>query len=44
MATIIITMDANRAVGGPHDQMPAILEQQNWPTWLGEVKVSPALL
>ncbi len=39
----IITTDANETVGELHNRMPVILEQQDWPTWLGEVEGDPAI-
>jgi putative SOS response-associated peptidase YedK len=38
----IITTYANETVGGLHARMPAILEPEDWPTWLGEVEGGPA--
>ena len=40
----IITINANETVGELHNRMPVILEQQDWPTWLGEVEGDPATL
>ena len=40
----IITTNANETVGQAHNRMPVILEQQDWPAWLGEVKGDPATL
>jgi putative SOS response-associated peptidase YedK len=40
----IITTNANETVGQLHNSMPVILEQQDWPTWLGEVEGDPATL
>ena len=40
----IITTNANETVRELHNRMPVILEQQDWPTWLGEVEGDPAAL
>ena len=40
----IITTNANETVGELHNRIPVILEQQDWPTWLGEVEGDPAAL
>jgi len=33
----IITTEANAEMAELHDRMPAILEPEDWPAWLGEV-------
>lgn len=40
----IITTDANGTLAELHDRMPVILEQKDWPLWLGEAEGSPAEL
>jgi putative SOS response-associated peptidase YedK len=40
----IITTDANAMMAELHARMPAILESEDWPTWLGEVEGDPATL
>jgi putative SOS response-associated peptidase YedK len=32
----VITTDANDVVGALHDRMPVILDEADWPKWLGE--------
>ena len=32
----VITTEANDAIGAIHDRMPVILDERDWPTWLGE--------
>jgi putative SOS response-associated peptidase YedK len=39
---VIITVPANPDVVELHDRMPLILDQQDWPSWLGEVGGDPA--
>ena len=34
----ILTTTPNAEMAELHDRMPVILEQQDWPTWLGEVE------
>jgi putative SOS response-associated peptidase YedK len=42
---VIITTDANTVMADIHDRMPVIVEQSDWPVWLGEVdRDVPALL
>jgi putative SOS response-associated peptidase YedK len=36
----IITTDANELVAPLHDRMPVILQEKDWPAWLGEVQAS----
>jgi putative SOS response-associated peptidase YedK len=38
----IITMEANATMTKLHDRMPVIVEQPDWPLWLGEVEDDPA--
>lgn len=40
----IITTNANATVAELHDRMPVILEQQDWPIWLGEAEGAPGEL
>jgi putative SOS response-associated peptidase YedK len=40
----IITTNANGIMADLHDRMPVILEQSDWPKWLGEVKADPRTL
>jgi putative SOS response-associated peptidase YedK len=40
----IITTNANATMADIHDRMPVILEQNDWPAWLGEVENDPAML
>ena len=37
----IITTTANELMAPIHDRMPVILDQVNWPRWLGEADVVP---
>lgn len=41
----IVTVPANDQLKSLHERMPLILEEKNWPTWLGETKddVAPLL-
>jgi putative SOS response-associated peptidase YedK len=39
-----ITTDANRQLSGIQDRMPVIIEQEDWPLWLGEAQGDPATL
>jgi putative SOS response-associated peptidase YedK len=40
----ITTTNANETVSELRNRMPVILEQQDWPMWLGEVERDPATL
>ena len=40
----IITTDANQLMSQVHNRMPAILEEADWPVWLGEREGDPASL
>jgi len=40
----IITANAKPTVAELHDRMPVILEQKDWPVWLGEVEGVPVEL
>jgi putative SOS response-associated peptidase YedK len=40
----ILTTAPNAEMAELHDRMPVILEQQDWPTWLGEVEGDHAAL
>jgi putative SOS response-associated peptidase YedK len=40
----VITTEPNDAVGALHDRMPVILEEQDWPKWLGEEPATEAEL
>jgi putative SOS response-associated peptidase YedK len=40
----IITVEANATVAPVHDRMPLVLEEADWPLWLGEVAGDPAAL
>jgi len=40
----IITVPANATVSPIHDRMPLVLEQADWPLWLGEEPGDPAAL
>jgi putative SOS response-associated peptidase YedK len=40
----IITVKATGAVAKIHDRMPLVLEEADWPLWLGEVEGDPARL
>ena len=41
---VIITTAANAQMAVLHERMPVILEQADWPGWLGEAEVDPATL
>jgi putative SOS response-associated peptidase YedK len=36
LSCTIITCDANRVIGELHNRMPVILDEADWPKWLGE--------
>jgi putative SOS response-associated peptidase YedK len=38
---VIMTTGPNAEMAELHDRMPVILEQQDWPTWLGENEGDP---
>jgi putative SOS response-associated peptidase YedK len=40
----ILTTTPNAEMVDLHDRMPVILEQQDWPTWLGEADSDRAAL
>jgi putative SOS response-associated peptidase YedK len=40
----IITIAAAGPVAGIHDRMPLVLEEADWPLWLGEIPGDPATL
>jgi len=40
----IITTNANADVAALHDRMPVILDQPDWPAWLGEAEGDPTAL
>jgi len=40
----IITIEATGAVAAIHDRTPLVLEQGDWPLWLGETPGDPAIL
>ncbi len=40
----IITTNANATMAELHDRMPVIVEQQDWPLWLGEVEGEPGAM
>lgn len=40
----IITTNANKTLCHIHDRVPVIVEQKDWPIWLGEVEGSPTSL
>jgi putative SOS response-associated peptidase YedK len=40
----VITTEPNEAVGALHDRMPVILEDKDWPKWLGEEPAAEAEL
>jgi putative SOS response-associated peptidase YedK len=40
----IITIPAGGAVATIHDRMPLVLEECDWPVWLGEVAGDPSTL
>ena len=40
----IITTNANADMTGLHDRMPVILDQADWPAWLGEAEGDRAAL
>ena len=37
----VITCGPNKAVGELHDRMPVILDEADWPKWLGEEPATP---
>lgn len=39
-----ITTQANKQLSAIQDRMPVLIEQQDWPLWLGEVEGDPASL
>jgi len=40
----IATSEPNTLMAGFHDRMPVILDEQDWPTWLGEAPADPDAL
>ena len=36
----VITTDANSLLAELHDRMPVVLDEKDWPAWLGETDVS----
>ncbi len=44
LSCAIVTVPANAAVARIHDRMPAILDEDAWPLWLGETASSEAEL
>ena len=38
----VLTVEANELISPIHDRMPLILEESDWPLWLGEVAGDPA--
>ena len=40
----ILTIEAAGEVAKIHDRMPLVLEERDWPLWLGEVPGDPATL
>ena len=40
----IITVEARGAVANIHDRMPLVLDEPDWPLWLGEAPGDPAAL
>ena len=40
----IITTDANQLLRPVHDRMPVVLEEADWPVWLGEREGDPSAL
>jgi putative SOS response-associated peptidase YedK len=40
----IITTEANAIVAPIHDRMPLVLDEKDWPLWLGEADGDPAIL
>jgi putative SOS response-associated peptidase YedK len=40
----LITVEANATLATIHDRMPLVLEERDWPTWLGEAPGDPATL
>ena len=40
----VITTEPNHTVAGLHDRMPVILEERDWPKWLGEERATEAEL
>jgi putative SOS response-associated peptidase YedK len=39
-ACVMATVPANALIGGIADRMPAVLSNEDWPTWLGEIPAS----
>jgi putative SOS response-associated peptidase YedK len=40
LSCTILTCGPNQAMGEPHDRMPVILGENDWPKWLGEEAAS----
>jgi len=40
LSCTVLTCDANRVIGELHNRMPVILDESNWPKWLGEEPAS----
>ena len=41
LACVMVTVPASQLIAPVTDRMPAILEDADWATWLGEADVSP---
>lgn len=37
----IITTTANKLLTSVHDRMPVVIEEADWPAWLGEIEGNP---
>jgi putative SOS response-associated peptidase YedK len=40
----VITCEPNEIIGTLHDRMPVVLEEKDWPKWLGEEEATEAEL
>jgi putative SOS response-associated peptidase YedK len=40
----IITTAANKLLAAVHDRMPVVIEEADWPAWLGEIEANPKAL
>jgi len=40
----VVTTEANQLVSQVHNRMPVILEEADWPVWLGEREGDPTAL
>jgi putative SOS response-associated peptidase YedK len=42
--SLAVTTDANEKLRPLHDRMPVVVEEADWPVWLGEQEGNPSAL